>query len=233
MSPIAWTRPMARGSLARTGGIRNIGDKRSGISSSQTRATPSCVAASSATSRNTAGRWQGSMTEYVELHSASAFSFLEGASQPEALIERATELGMHSLALTDRNGVYGAARFHTAGKRAGSQAHVGAEIAVASFGPRLAPPKWLPHQFGIEPARVSLLCESQIGYQNLCQLTTRFKLRERGKAEGSALLRDLQEFSGGLVCLTGGDEGPWAAALVKGGAEAGRETLEKLISVYG
>ncbi len=100
-------------------------------------------------------------------------------------------------------------------------------------GPRLAPPKWLPHQFGIEPARVSLLCESQTGYQNLCQLTTRFKLRERGKAEGSALLRDLQEFSEGLICLTGGDEGPLAAALVKGGVEAGRETLEKLVSVYG
>jgi error-prone DNA polymerase len=73
------------------------------------------------------------MTEYVELHSASAFSFLEGASQPEALIERATELGMPSLALTDRNGVYGSARFHTAAKRAGLQAHVGAEIAVASL----------------------------------------------------------------------------------------------------
>ncbi|TCK68482.1 DNA polymerase III subunit alpha [Acidipila rosea] len=173
------------------------------------------------------------MTEYVELHSASAFSFLEGASQPETLIERATELEMPSLALTDRNGVYGSARFHTAAKRAGVQAHVGAEIVVASFGPRLAPPKWLPHQFGIEPARVSLLCESQTGYQNLCQLTTRFKLREKGKAEGSALLRDLQEFSEGLVCLTGGDEGPLAAALVKGGAEAGRETLEKLVSVYG
>jgi len=173
------------------------------------------------------------MTEYVELHSASAFSFLEGASQPEALIERATELGMPSLALTDRNGVYGSARFHTAAKRAGLQAHVGAEIAVSSFGPRLAPPKWLPHQFGIEPARVSLLCESQTGYQNLCQLTTRFKLRERDKAEGSALLHDLQEFSEGLICLTGGDEGPLAAAIVKGGAEAGRETLEKLVSVYG
>src|SRR5580698_7091088 len=67
-----------------------------------------------------AGRWWGSMTEgYVELHSASAFSFLEGASQPEGLIKRAVELQMPAMALLDRNGVYGAARFHTSAKRNG------------------------------------------------------------------------------------------------------------------
>ena len=53
------------------------------------------------------------MTErYVELHAASAFSFLEGASQPEGLIERAVELEMPAIGLLDRNGVYGSARFH-------------------------------------------------------------------------------------------------------------------------
>ena len=81
------------------------------------------------------------MTErYVELHAASAFSFLEGASQPEELIERAVELEMPAMALLDRNGVYGSARFHTSAKRNGIRAHVGAEIAVSSFGPRLTPP---------------------------------------------------------------------------------------------
>jgi hypothetical protein len=55
------------------------------------------------------------MTErYVELHTASAFSFLEGASQPESLVERAVALEMPAMALLDRNGVYGSARFHTA-----------------------------------------------------------------------------------------------------------------------
>ena len=48
--------------------------------------------------------------EYIELHAASAFSFLAAASQPEALIERAAELGMHALALADRNGLYGTLR---------------------------------------------------------------------------------------------------------------------------
>ena len=54
------------------------------------------------------------MTEqYIELHAASAFSFLEAASQPESLIERAVALEMPAMALLDHNGVYGAARFHT------------------------------------------------------------------------------------------------------------------------
>lgn len=77
---------------------------------------------------------------YVELHAASAFSFLEGASQPEELIKRAVELEMPAMALLDRNGVYGSARFHTSGKRNGVRAHVGAEIAVSSFGARMTPP---------------------------------------------------------------------------------------------
>ena len=171
--------------------------------------------------------------EYVELHTSSAFSFLAGASQPEALIERAAELGMSAIALADRNGLYGVARFHTAAKRSGLEAYIGAEIAVSSFGNRLTPPAWLPHQCPAELARITLLCVSQTGYQNLCQLITRFKMRETTKAEGSATLEDLEEFSDGLICLTGGDEGPLAAALARGGESTARKTLDRLASIYG
>jgi error-prone DNA polymerase len=171
--------------------------------------------------------------EYVELHAASAFSFLSGASQPEELIARAGELGMPAMALADRNGVYGVARFHTAGGRAGVKAHVGAEIAVSSFGERLTPAPWLPHQFPAEPPRVTLLCASQAGYQNLCQLITRFKMRETTKAEGAARLEDLEEFADGLICLTGGEEGPLAAGLAQGGCEEMQKRLRRLAAIYG
>jgi error-prone DNA polymerase len=171
--------------------------------------------------------------EYIELHAASAFSFLAGASQPEALIERAAELGMPALALSDRNGLYGAARFHTMAKKIGIQAHIGAEIAVGSFGSRLTPPHWLPHQFPAEPPRLLLLCASQTGYQNLCQLITRFKMREATKAEGAATLDDLEEFSSGLICLTGGDEGPLAAALAQQGQSQARKLADQLTAIYG
>jgi error-prone DNA polymerase len=170
---------------------------------------------------------------YIELHAASAFSFLEGASQPEALIARAGELKMPTMALLDRNGVYGSARFHTSGKRSDIRAHVGAEIAVLDFNARLMPSAWIPHQYIAEPARVSLLCESRVGYQNLCQLITQFKLREKTKGEGAATICDLQEYSSGLICLTGGDEGPLAAALAVGSEEAARKTVEQLIETFG
>ena len=67
---------------------------------------------------------------YVELHAASAFSFLEAASLPEALVERAAELGYPAVALLDRNGVHGAPRFHKAATAAGIRPIVGAEVTV-------------------------------------------------------------------------------------------------------
>ncbi len=152
---------------------------------------------------------------------------------PKRLIERAAELGMPAMALADRNGVYGVARFHTAAKRIGIKAHIGAEIAVSSFGNRLTPHPWQPHQYPDEPPRVVLLCASQAGYQNLCQLITRFKMRETTKAEGAATLEDLEEFSSGLICLTGGDEGPLAAALHDDGQDEARKRLDRLACIYG
>jgi error-prone DNA polymerase len=174
------------------------------------------------------------MTEaYVELHAASAFSLLQAASQPESLIERATALDMPAIALLDHNGVYGAARFHTSARRSAVRAHIGAEVSVASFGPRLTPPAWLPHQHLKEPTRLPLLCASREGYQNLCQLITQFKMREATKSEGAANFDDLGRYATGLVCLTGGDEGPLAAALVRGGEAAARETVEQLTRIFG
>jgi error-prone DNA polymerase len=171
--------------------------------------------------------------QYIELHAASAFSFLGGASQPEELIERAAELDMPALALADRNGIYGAARFHTTSTRVGIKAHIGAEIAVSSFGNRLTPSAWLPHQCPDEPPRIVLLCTSQTGYQNLCQLITRFKMRETTKAEGAATLEDLEEFSPGLICLTGGDEGPLASSLARDGQQEAGKLLDRLAGIYG
>ena len=137
------------------------------------------------------------------------------------------------MALADRNGLYGVARFHTSARHNQVKAHIGAEIAVSSFGNRLIPQKWLPHQYIDEPPRIVLLCASQIGYQNLCQLITRFKMREDTKAEGAANFEDLEEFSSGLICLTGGEEGPLAATLSREGAVGAHKALDRLTSIYG
>lgn len=170
---------------------------------------------------------------YIELHAASAFSFLQAASAPEDLIERAAAVEMPSMALLDHNGVYGAARFHASAQRNKIHAHIGAEVSVSILGSRLRPPAWLPHQHPDEPARLPLLCASRAGYQNLCQLITQFKMRETSKGHGAATCDDLGQYAGGLICLTGGDEGPLAAALAHGGEPAGREAVERLMHVFG
>ena len=181
---------------------------------------------------------------YIELHARSAFSFLEGASVPEELAEVCAVHQMPAMALLDRDGVYGAPRFHLAMKKLDLKAHIGAEITSLLQ----------PHVTTGEPAtsRVPLLCASREGYQSLCRLVTRMKLRapkypaalpRRAKAalddevvfgsQAIASVNDLSESATGLICLTGGDEGPLAYALANGGMEAGRSTLEQLIAIYG
>src|SRR3954470_24499879 len=158
---------------------------------------------------------------YVELHSRSAFSFLEGASLPEALIGVCADYGMPAMALLDRNGVYGAPRFHLSAQKCGMRAHIGAEVTVDDivFGESGA-------------ARYPLLAESRAGYQNLCRLITQTKLRAR-KEEGAARMEELEEHAGGLVCFTGGDEGPLAEGLMRGGYEEALRTVERLTRIFG
>ncbi len=181
---------------------------------------------------------------YIELHAHSAFSFLEGASVPEELIEVCAAHQMPAMALLDRDGVYGAPRFHLAAKKLKIKAHIGAEITS------LLPPR---SKTG-DPAasRVSLLCASREGYQNLCRLVTRTKLRAPKYpvtlprhtkpasednlvlvSQALASIPDLGEYARGLICLTGGDEGPLAHALTDGGLETGRDLLQQLIAIYG
>ena len=108
---------------------------------------------------------------YVELHAASAFSFLQGASLPETLVERAAALGYGAIALLDADGVYGAPRFHKAAKQAGLKPIIGAELSMGTWS--------LP-----------VLVENRAGYQNLCRLITRMKMRAP-KGEGSLQLEEL------------------------------------------
>ena len=119
---------------------------------------------------------------YVELHARSAFSFLEGSSVPEELISRAAALNQPAIAMLDHDNISGAARFHMAAKKAGLRAHIGAEITCTDG--------------HIYP----LLAESRKGYQNICRLITRMKLRSP-KGEGAATHADFAEFAEGLVCL--------------------------------
>jgi error-prone DNA polymerase len=131
---------------------------------------------------------------YIELHAASAFSFLQGASLPETLVERAAALGYTALALLDADGVYGAPRFHKAAKQVGIKAIIGAELTVKSQtpNPKSHIPTW----------RLPVLVESADGYRNLCRLVTRMKMRA-AKGAGALALEEFEGYTTGLVALAG------------------------------
>src|SRR5579884_1344167 len=183
------------GVLAAIGGLRIHGRETSGTSPCP---TISFIAFIANHRRN--GLWRLYMTEqYVELHARSAFSFLEGCSTPEELAGRAAELGHSALAILDRDNLSTAPRFHMAAKKLGITAHIGAEITCT------------------DGRRYPLLAESRTGYQNLCRLISRMKLRAK-KGEGSASPDELAEFSPGLVVLA---------------SDPDRTVLEHLITAYG
>src|ERR1700690_1229109 len=169
---------------------------------------------------------------YVELHSRSAFSFLEGASIPEELIAACSNLGMPAMALLDRDGVYGSPRFHLAAKKAGIKAHIGAEVTSADCVVGLSPVTTRDGSLR-DGVRLPLLVASRAGYQNLCRLITKMKLRVGRKEGASASNRDVAEHVGGLICLTGGEEGPLAVALAQGGPRAAFETVKRLTEIFG
>ena len=224
---------------------------------------------------------------YIELHSRSAFSFLEGSSLPEELAGVCAQLGMPAMALLDRDGLYGAPRFHLAAKKLGLRAHIGAEITfspqrhggteeiddlriddcrlktetpttaprinadarrsnrqssifnhqssrTSKLGARSFPGHW---PLATAPCvRLPLLAASRAGYQNLCRLITRMKMRGPKDAPPEQIAAgadDVAEFSQGLVCLTGDEHGPLAAALARGGLEEGRQAVEQLMHIFG
>jgi error-prone DNA polymerase len=230
---------------------------------------------------------------YIELHTRSAFSFLEGSSLPEDLISVCAGHGMPAMALLDRDGLYGSPRFYLAAQKANLKAHIGAEVSCESFslqrnyspqrlrdtektsktqeasafeethkflndchperseGPAFPSrsaqnPTNLPSEIKnlkspdssapLRPRgefRLPLLVASRTGYQNLCQLITRMKLRAQRKEEGAVLEHELEQHANGIICLTGGEEGPLAAALKRGGPAEARRAVDRLTSIFG
>jgi error-prone DNA polymerase len=144
---------------------------------------------------------------YAELHCHSAYSFLDGASQPDELAARAADLGYEALALTDHDGVCGSLEFAHAAKAFGVRPITGAEITLEGR------------------SHVTLLVETSKGYSNLCRLLTEAHAGTRPKEGAEALppalpLDRLIEQTEGLVCLSGcarhglGAQDPNAAAAV-------------------
>lgn len=161
---------------------------------------------------------------YVELHCHSSFSFLDGASSPLELAERAAETGYAALALTDHDGIWGSMEFAVACKGAGIRPITGTELTVEDAG-RLF--------------HLTLLVENQTGYRNLCRLLTAAHAgtrdgRDRRAGRPRVPLDSLAERSEGLVCLTGcARQGLVPAAWNDGDLGRGERLVRQLRQWFG
>jgi error-prone DNA polymerase len=174
------------------------------------------------------------MSDYVELHASSVYSFLRGGAFPDELVARALELGLPGMAVLDRDGVYGAPQVYAEVKDQGGglKPHVGAEITLE------------------DGSALPLLATNQTGYKNLCRLISTAKLtprrrdlprddlppqldpRER-KRPCFASWAEVSAHAEGLVALTGDEDGPVLRAWERGGAGAVARTLAPLEKIFG
>src|SRR5580698_2069290 len=155
-----------------------------------------------------------SRANYIELHARSAFSFLRGSSSPEHLAFTAADLHLPALALCDRDGLSGAPRFYVAARECGIRPIVGSELTME------------------EGSVLPVLVQSRNGYQNLCRLLSRARLRSP-KNESSIRWSELSEFREGLICLTGDEEGPLQQVLRTGDLLRADQCLDSLKEIFG
>ena len=159
---------------------------------------------------------------FVPLRVFSSFTMLEGAMEPKTVAERAAKLGFPAVALTDRNGLYGAMPFSEACFGKGVQPIIGAMLALAR-----------PPEIGGEAAIdwLALLAKDEQGYANLCKLVSAAHLDRPVEQEPHVELGKLDGLSEGLVALTAGTEGALARLIADGQqakAEAYLDCLQPL-----
>ena len=167
------------------------------------------------------------MRSFVHLDVRSYFSIKEGAFSPEALARRAAELGMPSVALTDRDGLYGAARFVDACEREGVRPILGASVTVREAGTLPLP------RSGRKAAESNLvlLARDEAGYANLCRLVTDAHMTgERG--DPSLTQEQICAHAGGLVALLG-PASPAASLAIAGRIDAATKAFEPYRDAFG
>ncbi|WP_432456653.1 error-prone DNA polymerase [Cellulomonas iranensis] len=193
---------------------------------------------------------------YAELHAHSAFSFLDGASQPEEMAAEAARLGLSALALTDHDGLYGVVRFAQAARSVGLPTVFGAELHLPAPDPRRHPrekrptpgPPVLDAPTGVPDPRAShllVLARGPDGYRALSRAIAEGHLRTGRKGAAEYRLEELAEAAAGQwLVLTGCRKGAVRRALAggdpsgvlgvaPGGLDAARRELDRLVALFG
>jgi error-prone DNA polymerase len=165
--------------------------------------------------------------DYAELHCHSNFSFLDGASQPEELVEEAVRLGLTGLAITDHDGFYGVVRFSEAATELELPTIFGAELSLELPGPQNGEP---------DPAgrHLLVLARGPAGYAKLARVMGEAHLAGGEKGKPVYDLETVAATLGGLgLVLTGCRKGQVPAALLTGGVAAAARELDRLEALFG
>src|SRR5438309_6670230 len=160
---------------------------------------------------------------YVPLRVFSSFTMLEGAMEPKTIAAQAEKLGFPAVALTDRNGLYGAMPFSDACLAKGVQPIIGAVVAVAR------PPE-IGGAGGID--WLVLLAKDDLGYANLCKLVSSAHLDRPLEQEPHVEFASLERLNEGLIALTGGSEGALARLLSDGQCDKAEAYLDRLQALF-
>ncbi|MEM8871146.1 MAG: DNA polymerase III subunit alpha [Pseudomonadota bacterium] len=167
-----------------------------------------------------------STPRFIHLRVHTAYSLLEGAIQVKALPGMAASAGMPAVAVTDSGNLFAALEFSETAAKAGIQPILGVQLPLA-YAPPVRPGERAP-----EPRALVLLAQNEAGYQNLLTLSSSYYL-DPGDTLPAIKIEALDAHADGLICLTGGAEGPVGQLLRDGQDAAARALTERLADIYG
>ncbi|MGR3509645.1 MAG: PHP domain-containing protein, partial [Sulfitobacter sp.] len=162
---------------------------------------------------------------FIHLRSHSEYSLLEGALRLKKLPDLCKAADMPALALTDTNNMFAALEFSVAMSDAGVQPIIGCQVDLAYV-------ELQPGEKPRAPAPVVLLAQSEGGYENLMKLNSCLYIDKGGELP-QVTLAELETLSGGLICLSGGANGPVGHLLQAGQRTAAEELVKRLHSAFG
>lgn len=166
------------------------------------------------------------MADFVHLHNHSEYSLLDGLSRIEPMVDRAKELGMNALAITDHGALYGAIKFYKKCKEAGIKPIIGCEIYIAQ-GSRLE--KTVDER---DYNHLILLAKDLTGYKNLMKIVSISHL-EGFYYKPRTDIALLKKYSEGLICLSACLNGYVSKPLLENKQKEAESRLEKLVEIYG
>ena len=162
---------------------------------------------------------------FIHLRLHTEYSLLEGAVRLKSLPGLARGMGMPAVAVTDTNNMFSALEFSVGAIAAGVQPIVGCQVSVGGFGAE-APRGQRP-----DPAPLVLLAQTERGYRNLMKLNSRLYL-VGDRAVPQVTVEDLEGLGEGLICLTGGPEGPVGRLLQAGHRDRAEALLARMAAIY-